>query len=88
MSSHSLELEISKKLNAFLQDTLLVSFDQKVTKDSNLIESGFMDSFAIVQLVSFLEQTFKIRLTEAEMTSRDLAIPSKIEELLLRKINQ
>jgi acyl carrier protein len=79
--------EIRSKLRTFLEETCLVSFDDDVQDDTNLIDAGFIDSFGIVQLVAFIEQTFGVRLTDAEMTSRDLAVLNGVVRLVSAKLS-
>jgi acyl carrier protein len=40
--------------------------------DSNLIETGMLDSYGLVELVTFLEKRFAIKLTDADLMSSEL----------------
>ncbi len=78
--------EIRSKLKTFMEDTFLISFNDGIREDTNLIDAGLIDSFGLVQQVAFIEQTFGIRLTDAEMTSRDFVVLDKLVNLISAKL--
>ena len=50
--------------------------------DLNLFEAGLLDSFAILQLLSELENTFNVPMDVDKLTREQIATPAKIEELI------
>ena len=53
-----------------------------VTPDLELLEEGYLDSPAIVELVLALEQTFGITLDEEFITPENFASPQSIADLV------
>lgn len=61
------------RVKAFLERELMVTFGEAdVLDDTNLFEEGIIDSFAFVQLVTFLEAEFRIKFTDEEIAKQPL----------------
>ncbi|MBT8231413.1 MAG: acyl carrier protein [Saprospiraceae bacterium] len=56
-----------------------------ISKDTELISSGLIDSINTLKLVDFIEETFDIELEAYEVNRDNLNTPSLIEALILRK---
>jgi acyl carrier protein len=50
------------------QDLLSDSKNPNLSVDDNLLVGGFVDSLGIMQLISFIEQNFNIRVPPADVT--------------------
>lgn len=50
--------------------------------DESLFESGLLDSFALPDLVSALEQEFKIKVPDSDLTPRKFDSISRIESYI------
>lgn len=59
-------------IQRFLERTFLVTFDEELTRDTDLFKAGVMDSFGYMQLLDFLGQEFSVHLTEDELAERVL----------------
>jgi acyl carrier protein len=55
------------------------------TDQEPLMESGIVDSLSIFRLVSFLEETFRIRIGDEEITNENLQSVETIEQFVLSK---
>jgi acyl carrier protein len=51
----------------------------------SLMESGVIDSLGIFRLVAFLEETFRVRIGDEEITHDNLKSVDSIEQLVLAK---
>jgi D-alanine--poly(phosphoribitol) ligase subunit 2 len=67
----------------------IIELIQKVTKkevvpasDESLFDSGLLDSFALPDLVSELEQAFSIEIPDSDLNPRKFASIDRIEEYL------
>jgi acyl carrier protein len=61
-------MEISKRLEKFLLTELAPDFDKKSIKmDEDILELGIIDSLGIMKLISFMEDTYGIEVTEEEI---------------------
>ena len=55
------------------------------TDQEPLMETGIVDSLSIFRLVSFLEETFRIRIGDEEITNENLHSVETIEQFVLSK---
>ncbi|KKT91717.1 MAG: Phosphopantetheine-binding protein [Parcubacteria group bacterium GW2011_GWF2_45_11] len=56
-----------------------------VKPNDMLFESGVLDSFSMVELISFLENKYSIRLTEEDLIKENLETILKIAHLVEKK---
>jgi acyl carrier protein len=56
-----------------------------VSDDEILTKNGIIDSMGIFRLVSFLEETFKVRIGDEEITHEHLESIDAIEKLVVAK---
>lgn len=54
--------------------------------DQSLVELGVMDSYGVVELVSFLESRWGIRIADAEITREKMGSIHKMAGLVLGKL--
>jgi acyl carrier protein len=57
-----------------------------IEDDASLIDNGVIDSLGIFQLVSFLEQSYGIRVRDEEIVLDNFKSINAIEEFLLAKL--
>jgi len=86
-SSHSFEREISSRVRAFLQDNFLYlrPADFSLHDDDRLMERGVIDSMGVVEVISFIEDTFAIRVQEDEISEANLGSVGAIVAFVCRK---
>ncbi|MGA8428270.1 MAG: acyl carrier protein [Candidatus Sulfotelmatobacter sp.] len=53
--------------------------------NESLMENGIIDSLGIFRLVAFLEETFRVRIGDEEITAENLKSVDAIEQLVLAK---
>lgn len=56
--------------------------DESIGPDTELVESGRIDSLAILDLVVFVEERFGVSLTADELTPKNLASVSSLASLV------
>ena len=77
---------VRQSVVAYIEDACLVSLkEQNITDKENLFEAGILDSYALIELLLYLEQQFSFRLTEAEIASSEL---SSIETICAIVVNK
>jgi acyl carrier protein len=74
----------SDDVTAFLRGELLHDPDLEVGIDEPLFSSGLLDSFAVTQLIVYLEDRFEIRIPIAAVTLADFDSVEKILEVVAR----
>ena len=73
------ETSILDEIVVFLESYVGV---QAADPDTDLFASGLVDSMRLVELVSFLEQRFEIRLPQHRLTHDQLSTPARLAALV------
>ena len=66
----------------FIASNLLKNNDFDLKSDSKLIEQGLIDSFGIIQIISFIENEFSINLAQDDIKAVNFSSIDSIEKLL------
>ena len=76
------------RVRAFLQENFLYlrPADFQLHDDDRLLEHGVLDSMGVVELISFLEDTFGIRVSEDEISETNLGSLRAIGEFVAAKL--
>ncbi len=78
-------VQIIKK---YIEENFLVKFDKKtLTVNSDLFEADVIDSFGMVEMISFLEKEFKVHFNDEDLMSPKLASIEGIVSLINSKNN-
>jgi acyl carrier protein len=82
-------LSVDEIIRQFLLFNLL-AFDEDLTieDDENIFESGFVDSSFAMQLVSFVEEEFKITITDDDLDLANFSSINRIVQFVERKTNR
>ena len=59
-------VEIKEKLNKYVQDTAFTDLD-KIEDNTLLFEEGILDSMGLISLITFLEETFNIKINDTDL---------------------
>ena len=64
---------IEQKIRDFIRDNFLMGEDDgNFSSNDSLLEKGIIDSVGILELVSFLEETFDIKVEDEELVPENL----------------
>ncbi|AMM40183.1 acyl carrier protein [Candidatus Desulfofervidus auxilii] len=64
---------IEQKIRDFIRDNFLMGEDDgNLSSNDSLLEKGIIDSVGILELVSFLEETFDIKVQDEELVPENL----------------
>ena len=80
--------EIKDKLDDVDVKGILTKFIQskkegeKLDGDTNLFEKGFVNSMFSLEIITFIEKTFKIKIPKSEITKDNLSSINKITALV------
>ena len=72
------------KVAALVLERFAPSGTAVIDETTSLVESGWLDSFAIVELVAFLEREYGVRLPDRDVTPRNFETLASIRRLLER----
>ena len=78
-------LDITRK---FIIDNFLFGDGAKLTNDTPLFEKGIIDSTGVLELVAFIEDNFKVTVTDEELVQENFSSLTAIEKFLQSKNNQ
>jgi acyl carrier protein len=79
--------DIKDKLLFFLQNNVLYneSIDE-IDHDISLIDNGYIDSIGIIELVTFIEKTFQIKVHDHEIIPENFDSIGKIYSYISGKV--
>jgi acyl carrier protein len=58
---------------------------EKITEDVLIFKEGFLDSMGLVMLITFLEDTFKVKITDADMIEENFESITAIASFVVKK---
>lgn len=73
-----------EKIKIFIEKELLKSA-RPILADENILESGILDSMGIVQIITFLEREFGIKVEEDDFNLNNFSNIKNIAEFVNRK---
>jgi len=80
---------VKDQIREFIQRDLASAKGVSSFSDTeSLMESGVIDSLGIFRLVAFLEETFRVRIGDEEITHDNLQSVDSIEHMVLGKMKK
>jgi acyl carrier protein len=83
----SLEDTIRSALIAFVTRSFNVSADE-IQMDRSLIDQGIIDSFGLVEITGFIEQEFRVKILEADMTREAFGSMNKMTRFVSARVER
>jgi acyl carrier protein len=78
---------VKKKFKVFIRDKFLLGDTSKLPNDDDsFLEKGIIDSTGVLELVSFIEETFKIRVEDEELVPDNLDSLNNLTSYVNKKI--
>lgn len=65
-------MEPKDKIIDFFKENFLVELDEDFSEEDSLLDSGIIDSTGVLELVTFLEDEFKIKVGDEEIVPDNL----------------
>jgi acyl carrier protein len=79
--------DIRSQVKTFIVDNFMFGDGGGLEEGTSFLDSGIIDSTGILELVSFLEEAFKIKLEDDELVPENLGSIAAIVGYLKRKRN-
>lgn len=76
---------VKDQVREYILETARSKGLQAVTDDESLIKAGIIDSLGIFRLISFLEETFHIRVGDEEIVNENFQSIDEIERFVNAK---
>lgn len=81
--------DIKSQVRQYILDNFLMGGDPgRVTDSTSFIEKGIIDSTGVLELVSFIQETYQIHVDDMEMTPENLDSLEKIENYVRGKLGR
>jgi acyl carrier protein len=80
-------LDYIKNINKFIVDNFLFGDDNTIANNASLLENGIIDSTGVLELISFLEETYEITIEDDEMIPENLDSVDNINTFLKKKLS-
>lgn len=74
--------EIIQKTGAYIASNVLKQPNRVIKADQSLISSGLIDSFSLVDLALFVEDTFNVHLDDSELNKEVFDTLDQLAELV------
>lgn len=72
----------------FIIENFLFGEEEQLKTDTDFFDKGIIDSTGVIELVSFLEETFNVSIDDDELVPENLSSLNKIDAFLQKKLNQ
>ncbi len=80
-------MEIIATVRRFIVENFLFEEDDSLKEETSFLENGIIDSTGILELVSFLEETFGISVEDEELIPENLDTLSNIRKYVSAKLD-
>jgi len=78
-------MELSDSIRQFIIENFLFEEDENLKEDTSFLEGGIIDSTGILELVTFLEETFDITVEDEELIPENLDSIGNVVNYLQKK---
>ncbi len=82
-----MDQDIIERLSHYIAATILKQPDRKISPDEPLISSGLVDSFSLVDLALFVEDSFGAHIDDTELNSNSFDTIRQLAGLILNRKN-
>lgn len=77
---------IKDEVKKFILEKFLFNSSDQIDDEMSLIDSNTVDSVGILEIVGFIENRFKIKVEDTELTAENLDSINKIARFIERKL--
>ena len=79
---------MKQELHKFITENFMFAMDDtRLSDDESLVEKGLIDSTGILELVSFLEERYSIKIHDNELVQENLDSINALARFLQTKLN-
>jgi acyl carrier protein len=79
-------MKYEPEIRQFIAEKYLFGDDKQLNSDTSLLEAGIIDSTGILELISYLEEHFRIKVNDDELMPENLDTIANICAFLSKKI--
>ena len=79
--------DIKEKIRNYIIETFLFgSTDEPINDEDSFLETGIIDSTGILELIEFVEETYSIKVDEAELIPENLDSLNNLDKFIKDKM--
>ena len=78
-------MEISQQVREFISSNFYVHDASALADDASLLEHGIIDSTGVLEVITFIEDTFGVTVEDKEMLPENLDSIQRISSFISRK---
>ena len=78
--------DVADRVRGFLVDSFLLGDDDGFANDESLLDSGIVDSTGVMEVVTFLEESFGISIDDEELIADNLDSVDRLAGFVHRKL--
>lgn len=78
-------MEVAENVRQFIIENFLFDEDENLKEDTSFLENGIVDSTGILELVTFLEETYGITVEDEELVPENLDSIGNVIQYLQKK---
>lgn len=79
--------DYKNNIRRFIVENFLFGNESGLTDSTSFLEEGIIDSTGVLELVSFLEQTFEVKIEDHELVPENLDSIENVAKFILTKDN-
>lgn len=79
-------MDIAAKIEEYIRDFFEIGDDPELTRDTHLFDEGFVDSLGALKIVSYLENTFNIQITQKDLVLYPMNTINEIAAVVREKV--
>jgi acyl carrier protein len=83
-----LEGNLETSIRRFIIDSFLFGEDASLKPDTSFIENGIIDSTGVLELITFIEENYGIRVEDHEIVPENLDSIRRVVDFLSRKLGE
>ena len=80
-------MEIKEQLVTFFQDNFMIDLPESFSDDDSLMNNGIVDSTGILELVTFLEETYNFKVANDDIVPENLDSINRLRNYIQSKTN-
>ena len=77
---------VKEQVKEFLSENFIVDDIDQIEDDTSFLENGIIDSTGVLELITFLEESFSIKVLDEEIIPENLDSFTKIENYVNGKV--
>lgn len=81
-----MNMQIPSTVRSFIAENFFYDGVQALSEDDSLLEAGVIDSTGVLELVTFLESTYQIRVEDSDVVPDNLDTIGRIAAYVRRKL--